>query len=187
VTTRQRRWLSLGTAAAAAFLSAQLVGATPASAADTAGTAAARIIYYDASRAAEFGSAVAQGAANWNSSVANVRLEPVPSGRRANVTVYADNGWPRAYVTSLGNGRIYMGRQAVQQGHSATRIAAHEFGHILGLPDRRTGRCSDLMSGSSAPPSCRNAFPSAAEADEVDDLFASGAAVDLGRLQSQWQ
>jgi snapalysin len=156
-------------------VSAQLVGAGQANAAPVTPTAA-RILYYDASRAAEFVAAVNQGAANWNASVTNVRLEPVPAGRRANITVVADNGWPRAQVTSLGNGRIYMGRQAVQQGHYPPRIAAHEFGHILGLPDRRTGLCTDLMSGSSAPPSCRNAFPSAAEAREVNARFA-GAAV----------
>jgi len=171
---RRRRWFALGIAAAAAVVSAQLAGAGQAGAAP-ASTAAARIVYYDASRAAEFVAAVNQGAANWNASVSNVRLEPVPAGRRANVTVVADNGWPRAQVTSLGNGRVYMGRQAVQQGHSPARIAAHEFGHILWLPYRRTGRCTDLMSGSSAPPSCRNAFPSAAEAAEVDRLFAGAA------------
>ena len=178
MTRRRRRWFALGVVAAAAVVSAQLAGTSPAGAAP-AGTAAARVLYYDASRAAEFVAAVNQGAANWNASVTNVRLEPVPSGRRANITVIADNGWPRAQVTSLGNGRIYMGRQAVQQGHHPPRIAAHEFGHILGLPDRRTGICSELMSGSSAPPSCRNAFPSAAEAAQVNRLFAGAAAVGI--------
>jgi snapalysin len=178
MTRRRHRWFALGIAAAAAVVSAQLAGAGPAGAAP-AGTAAARVLYYDASRAAEFVGAVNQGAANWNASVANVRLEPVPAGRRANITVIADNGWPRAQVTSLGNGRIYMGRQAVQQGHYPPRIAAHEFGHILGLPDRRTGLCTDLMSGSSAPASCRNAFPNAAEAARVDRLFAGAATVRI--------
>lgn len=181
MTSRRHRWFALGVAAAAAVVSAQLAGASPAGAApaDTPAAAAARILYYDASRAAEFVAAVNQGAANWNASVANVRLQPVPAGGRANLIVIADNGWPRAQVTSLGNGRVYMGRQAVTQGHSPTRIAAHELGHILGLPDRRTGRCSDLMSGSSAPPSCRNAFPSAAEAAQVDRLFAGATTVRI--------
>jgi snapalysin len=174
----RRRWFALGIAAAAAVVSAQLVGAGQASA-EPATTNAARILYYDASRAAEFVAAVNQGAANWNASVTNVRLEPVPAGRRANITVVADNGWPRAQVTSLGNGRIYMGRQAVQQGHYPPRIAAHEFGHILGLPDRRTGLCTDLMSGSSAPASCRNAFPNAAEAREVNARFAGSVVASV--------
>ena len=58
--------------AAALLAVSQLVAATPAA-------AAPRVLYYDASRAAEFVSVVHQGASNWNSRVANVRLEPVPS------------------------------------------------------------------------------------------------------------
>ena len=107
----------------------------------TAGPAAAapRTLYYDASQAQEFKAVVDQGAQIWNSRVANVRLVPVPAGRTPNIRVYADNGWPRTYTTSLGNGRWYMGREAVNDGYMVARIAAHEFGHILGLPDRRTG------------------------------------------------
>lgn len=162
-------------------LSAAVLGAVLAAAAQlTFGTpaqAAPRVLYYDASRAAEFISVVHQGASNWNSRVTNVRLEPVPAGRQANITVYADNGWPRAYTTSLGNGYWYMGRQAVDQGYYPPRISTHEFGHLLGLPDRRTGLCTDLMSGSSAPVSCANAFPSSREAAEVNTRFATTAQV----------
>lgn len=145
----------------------------------TAGPAAAapRTLYYDASQAQEFRAVVDQGAQIWNSRVANVRLVPVPAGRTPNIRVYADNGWPRAYTTSLGNGRWYMGRQAVNQGYMQARIAAHEFGHLLGLPDRRTGLCSDLMSGSSAPISCNNAYPNTREAATVNNNFASAAVV----------
>ncbi|GAA3212151.1 snapalysin family zinc-dependent metalloprotease [Nonomuraea helvata] len=76
-----------------------------------------------------------------------------------------------------------MGRQATSQGYNPLRIAAHEIGHILGLPDRRTGLCSDLMSGSSAPVSCTNPNPSAAERAEVDRNFAgSTPQVEFDRL-----
>jgi snapalysin len=141
----------------------------------TAGPAAAapRTLYYDASQAQEFKAVVDQGAQIWNSRVANVRLVPVPSGRTPNIRVYADNGWPRTYTTSLGNGRWYMGREAVNDGYNQARIAAHEFGHILGLPDRRTGLCADLMSGSSAPVSCTNANPNSREATTVNNAFRS--------------
>ncbi|WP_428982888.1 snapalysin family zinc-dependent metalloprotease [Phytohabitans maris] len=118
----------------------------------------------------------------WNSSVTNVRLQ---AGSPATVTIYVDSGWPRAYVTGLGSGRIYMGWQAVDQGYNRTRIATHEWGHILGLPDNRTGRCSDLMSGSSAPVSCANATPSAAEASRVNSLFA-GSAVPVPAKAYVW-
>jgi snapalysin len=134
-------------------------------------SAAARTVYYDASRAGEFTTNFTQAAQIWNSSVSNVRLQ---AGSPASVVIYVDSGWPRAYVTGLGSGRVYMGRQAVDQGYDRTRIATHELGHILGLPDNRTGLCSDLMSGSSAPVACRNSRPSAAEAARVNSLFAGG-------------
>ncbi|MEO3805111.1 snapalysin family zinc-dependent metalloprotease [Nonomuraea sp. B1E8] len=143
-------------------------------------TSMVRVIRYDASRAAEFVSAVDQAAQVWNSSVTNVRLV---RGAPADFVVYADNGWPRALPTGLGRGTIWMGRQATGQGYDPLRIAAHEMGHILGLPDRRTGRCSDLMSGSSAPVSCTNANPSSAERAEVDRNFAGATPrIEFGRL-----
>jgi snapalysin len=127
------------------------------------------VIRYDASRAAEFSATIDQAAQVWNANVSNVRLV---RGTPAHFVVIADNGWPRALPTSLGRGTVWMGRQAVDQGYYPLRIATHEIGHILGLPDRRTGLCSDLMSGSSAPVSCQNAAPSAAERAEVDRNFA---------------
>lgn len=140
-------------------------------------SAAPRVLYYDASQAQEFIAVVNQGAAIWNSRATNVQLQPVPAGRTPNIRVYADNGWPRTYTTSLGNGRWYMGREAVNEGYYKPRIAAHEFGHILGLPDRRTGLCSDLMSGSSAPVSCTNANPNASEVASVNANFRTAVAV----------
>ena len=156
--------------AVAALSGVQVISATPAS-------AAPRVLYYDASQAQEFVSVVNQGAQIWNSRVTNVRLEPVPAGRTPNIRVYADNGWPRTYTSSLGNGYWYMGRQAVNQGYYPPRIAAHEFGHILGLPDRRTGLCADLMSGSSAPVSCTNAYPNSREAASVNANFGTAVTV----------
>jgi snapalysin len=135
-------------------------------------------ITYDDSQAGEFRTAVANGIAIWNNSVTNVRIVRA-NGSGANVRVIADNGWPRANLGPIrpgGRGTVWMGRQAVQQGFNPTRIASHEFGHILGLPDRRTGLCSDLMSGSSAPTSCTNANPSSAERAAVQRNYASGLA-----------
>jgi snapalysin len=133
---------------------------------------AVRVLRYDAGRAAEFRAVVDQAAQVWNSSVTNVRLV---AGTPADFVVLADNGWPRARVTGLGRGTIWMGREATAQGYYPLRIATHEIGHILGLPDRRTGRCTDLMSGSSAPVSCTNANPSSAERSEVNANFAGSA------------
>lgn len=159
--------VSMATASIATTSTAAASTATPSTA--TASTAAApRVIYYDAGRAGEFRDEVDAAAAMWSRALVNVDLLP---GSPASIRVLVDDGWPRAAVTGLGRGTMYMGYQAVDQGYHVPRIAAHELGHLLGLPDRRTGRCADLMSGSSAPVSCTNARPSPAELAEVDALF----------------
>ncbi|MFD5267898.1 snapalysin family zinc-dependent metalloprotease [Streptomyces sp. NPDC058335] len=137
---------------------------------------AARVVTYDAGASAEFRAAVDRGAAIWNESVDNVELRPAAAGQRANIRVLADNGWPRALTTSLGNGTVYIGRQAVNEGYDTVRISAHELGHILGLPDRKPGPCTSLMSGSSAGVPCTNPYPNAAEKAEVEDNFGAALA-----------
>ncbi|GAA4613458.1 snapalysin family zinc-dependent metalloprotease [Saccharopolyspora hordei] len=136
-----------------------------------------RVITYDASQSEEFQQAVDAGAQVWNEHVQNVKFEPATGGS-ADVVVVADDGWPRTQLTGLGQGKIWMGRQAVQEGYDEIRIAAHELGHILGLPDDRTGVCEDLMSGASAGPECTSAVPNSAEIAEVEANFAEGKAVE---------
>lgn len=158
------------------LLSGEAVAAGPPS--DIAGsTTAARVLTYDASGAAEFRSAVDRGAAIWNESVEGAELRPAAAGQRANIRILADDGWPRALTTSLGNGTVWIGRQAVHEGYNTVRISSHELGHILGLPDRKPGPCSSLMSGSSAGVACTNPYPNAAEKAEVEDNFAGAAAI----------
>ncbi|WP_209446194.1 snapalysin family zinc-dependent metalloprotease [Streptomyces sp. MZ04] len=137
---------------------------------DDSGTGV-RVITYDTRGAAEYRAAIDQGAKEWNASVKSIRLEP---GTPADITAHADSGWPHAEPSGLGTGRFVMGEQAVDDGHDATRIAAHELGHILGLPDNRTGRCEDLMSGASAGTGCTSSRPSDAEATTVDAKFSAG-------------
>ena len=85
--------------------------------------------------------------------------------------VIADNNWPGLPYGPIrpgGRGTVYMGRQAVQQGYYPPRIASHEFGHIVGLPDRRTGLCADLMSSGLRRASCTNMYPNANEAARIN-------------------
>ncbi|MFC9114224.1 MULTISPECIES: snapalysin family zinc-dependent metalloprotease [Streptomyces] len=130
-----------------------------------------RVLTYDTSGAGEFASAVDRGATIWNDSVDGVELRPVTSGERADIRIVVDDGWPRTMPSSMGGGTVHLGRQAVDAGHSTVRIAAHELGHVLGLPDRKPGPCSSLMSGASAGPSCTVARPNAAEQAQVEKNF----------------
>ncbi|MER5393519.1 snapalysin family zinc-dependent metalloprotease [Saccharopolyspora sp. NPDC002686] len=132
-----------------------------------------RVVTYDAGQSAEFRDAVDAGAKVWNDNVQNVKFEPA-NGGAADVVVLADDGWPRTEMRGLGEGTVWMGRQAVNEGHDTIRIAAHELGHILGLPDNRTGVCEDLMSGASAGPTCTNSKPNPDEIAEVERNFADG-------------
>ncbi|MGW3811385.1 snapalysin family zinc-dependent metalloprotease [Micromonospora sp. NPDC005113] len=79
--------------------------------------AAVRTVYYDASRTGGFRTNFDQAAQIWNSRVSTVRLQP---GTPASITIYVDDGWPRAQPTGLGSGRIWMGRTAVNRATTAT-------------------------------------------------------------------
>ena len=174
-----RRTLSLAAVALAAAASLGTAGtaqAAPAGPAAPPTTQAVTTLTYDDSQAAEFKTAVAQGVAALNSRVTNVRIVKAAVGQTANVRVIADNGWPRANLGPIrpgGRGTVWMGREAVNDGYNPVRIASHEFGHIVGLPDRRTGLCSDLMSGSSAPTSCTNPYPNSTEASRINNNYRS--------------
>ncbi len=84
----------------------------------------------------------------------------------------------------LGSGTVYIGRQAVNQGYDTVRISSHELGHILGLPDRKPGPCSSLMSGSSAGVSCTNPYPNAAEKAEVEENFSASVRASVPAVRS---
>jgi snapalysin len=158
-------------AAAMALPITAVVSAPTAAAAEIMATT----LTYDDSQAAEFKTAVAQGVDIWNTSVTNVRIVKATAGQRVNIRVVADNGWPRANlgpVRPSGSVTVWMGRQAVSDGYNVVRIAAHELGHSLGLPDVKPGPCSSLMSGSTGGVSCNSLRPNAAEASRVQRNYA---------------
>jgi snapalysin len=172
-------WLKAGTSAAALVLAmASAATAAPESEQPTA-QAAVVTLRYDDSRAGGWEAAVAAGVASWNANVSNVRLVEAAPGAAAEIVIVATTGWPQATLGPVRPGRqvrVELGSQAVSQGYDKTRIAAHELGHSLGLPDTKPGPCSQLMSGSSAGTACTNAVPDATERSRVQSAYASGAA-----------
>ncbi|MBR8742677.1 snapalysin family zinc-dependent metalloprotease [Nocardiopsis sp. MG754419] len=163
-------------------LSLTLVGTTATAAAESAERSQAlrqTTLYYDSGQAAEYIDDVSAAVDVWNASVDNVRLEPAPAGQRAEIRIIADDGWPRAHLGPVrpgGQVTVWMGRQGTAEGHDPVRIAAHELGHSLGLPDTKPGPCSSLMSGSTGGVDCTNAEPNAAERARVEAYYGSGAA-----------
>lgn len=172
-------WLKAGTSAAALTLAmAGAATAAPASAPPTT-RAAAVTLRYDDTRAGGWEAAIAAGVASWNANVSNVRLVEAAPGTRAEIVIVATTGWPQATLGPVrpgGQVRVELGSQAVSDGYDKTRIAAHELGHSLGLPDTKPGPCSQLMSGSSAGTACTNAVPDATERSRVQSAYASAVA-----------
>ncbi|MGW5069350.1 snapalysin family zinc-dependent metalloprotease [Streptomyces cyaneofuscatus] len=175
------KWFAAaGTAAALTMIMAPATHAASASSpAAPARVAAVTTLYYDDTRATSWQSAVAAGVAAWNANVGNVKLAKARPGTRAEIQIIATNGWPQATLGPVrpgGQARVELGSLAVSEGHDKTRIAAHEIGHNLGLPDTKPGPCSQLMSGSSAGTSCRNSVPNATERSRVESAYAGRAA-----------
>ncbi|QKW05020.1 snapalysin family zinc-dependent metalloprotease [Streptomyces sp. NA04227] len=176
-----RKWFAAaGTAAAITMIMAPTTNAASIS----SNTAPARVsavttLYYDDSRAGGWESAISSGVATWNANVSNVKLVKAQPGTRAEIQIVATTGWPQATLGPVrpgGQARVELGSQAVDDGYDKTRIAAHEIGHNLGLPDTKPGPCSELMSGSSAGTSCTNAVPNAAEQSRVESAYSGRAA-----------
>ncbi|MFF1465814.1 snapalysin family zinc-dependent metalloprotease [Streptomyces sp. NPDC058330] len=174
------RWFkAAGVTAAMTLATVTAAHAVPAPEPAAESSAAAVTLRYDDSRAVGWEAAIAAGVASWNANVSNVKLVEAAPGTRAEIQIVATSGWPQATLGPVrpgGQARVELGSQAVTEGHDKTRIAAHELGHSLGLPDAKPGPCSQLMSGSSAGTSCTNAVPNAAERSRVQSAYAGGLA-----------
>ncbi|MEK9517830.1 snapalysin family zinc-dependent metalloprotease [Streptomyces venezuelae] len=178
-------WLRTATASVAVVLAtatATTANAAPTPTTEPAAAAAVVTLRYDDSRAGGWEAAIAAGVASWNANVDNVRLVEAAPGTRAEIVIVATTGWPQAQLGPVRPGRqvrVELGSQAVTQGYDKTRIAAHELGHSLGLPDTKPGPCTQLMSGSSAGTACRNAVPNATEQARVESFYANGVAAHV--------
>jgi snapalysin len=149
-------------------------------AAPGAEAAAVTTVYYSSAGAPDYLAQIDQGAANWNAVVTDVRLVKRSSGA---TIVFHEIHSGGSYTNTNGHGRgdIYLDTSQVAEGFDPTRIAAHELGHDLGLPDHYTGPCTELMSGHGPGTACKNAKPSAAEAAKVQSLWTGGFAAEETR------
>ncbi|MCE7004850.1 snapalysin family zinc-dependent metalloprotease [Kibdelosporangium philippinense] len=164
---------------AAAALAVPLTAA-PAAAAPA--ILATQLTYSD-SQATQYSSQIAAAVQVWNSSVTNVQIRKATAGQRVNIRFVADPGWPRAQLGPVRTNQtltIWMGRQAIDEGYNITRIASHEMGHSLGLPDIKPGPCSSLMSGSTGGVSCTNPNPNASEKASVQRNYAGTQVAGTG-------
>ncbi|MFF9297921.1 snapalysin family zinc-dependent metalloprotease [Streptomyces althioticus] len=178
-------WIKAGTSATALVLAAAGTASAAPAVQQPDARAAVVTLRYDDSRAAGWEAAIAAGVASWNASVTNVKLVEATPGSAAEIVIVATSGWPQATLGPVRPGRqvrVELGSQAVNDGYNKTRIAAHELGHSLGLPDTKPGPCSQLMSGSSAGTSCTSAVPNATERSRVQsnyaDVFAASVVTD---------
>jgi snapalysin len=174
--------------AVAAFVAALVTGTAGVASAQPArasvSPAAVVTLTYDASKAGDWAAAVTQGVQNWNTALHNVRLVPASSPGSADVVYVATSGWPQTTLGPIrpgGHGEVQLGQEARDEGYDATRIAAHETGHLFGLLDHYSGPCSELMSGHGPGTSCTNAEPNAAEVAKADSNYANGAATQPQR------
>ncbi|QNE79165.1 snapalysin [Streptomyces finlayi] len=139
--------------------------------------AASVTVVYNAANAPSFRSQIASSTRIWNSSVSNVQLQ---EGSNPDFRYYEGNDSRGSYASTDGHGRGYIFLDYRQnQQYNSTRVTSHETGHVLGLPDRYSGPCSELMSGGGPGTSCTNAYPNATERSRVNYLWQNGFAAAL--------
>ncbi|PKW05553.1 snapalysin [Streptomyces sp. 1222.5] len=138
-------------------------------------------VYYNASQAPSFRSQISSAASIWNSSVSNVKLQATSGG--ADFAYYEGNDSRGSYASTDGHGSGYIFLDYAQnRQYDSIRVAAHETGHVLGLPDHYSGPCSELMSGGGPGPSCTNRYPNSTERARVNQLWVNGLAKAVARL-----
>ncbi|MEU8489631.1 snapalysin [Streptomyces sp. NPDC048641] len=129
-------------------------------------------VYYNASQAPSFRSQISSAASIWNSSESNVKLQATSSGADFSYREGNDPEGSYASTNGHGNGYIFLDYTESRQNDSI-RVATHETGHVLGLPDHYSGPCSELMSGGGPGPACTNRYPNTTERSRVDQLWTT--------------
>ncbi|AYN43071.1 snapalysin [Streptomyces dangxiongensis] len=138
-------------------------------------------VYYNTAQAPSFRSQISSAASIWNSSVSNVKLQATTGS--ADFSYYEGNDSRGSYASTDGHGSGYIFLDYTQnRQYDSIRVAAHETGHVLGLPDHYSGPCSELMSGGGPGTSCTNRYPNSTERARVNQLWANGLTKALAQV-----
>ncbi|MGW7354113.1 snapalysin family zinc-dependent metalloprotease [Streptomyces sp. NPDC054784] len=172
-------------AVAAACTGAVVLGAgAPANAADTAAPEQ-DVIPIDLLLAGSYAEPVREAIEIWNKAVPQIKFveQDSPASLRVKEYTTANGTGSHAYVNGLGKGWVYL-ETGDAKTYEPTRVATHELGHLLSLPDLGPGSvCSKIMSGAWAGPECTNTQPDAEEIAQVSDFFVRN---DLGDPVPGW-
>ncbi|WP_240649280.1 snapalysin family zinc-dependent metalloprotease [Streptomyces sp. Z26] len=155
-------------------------------AADTAAVAAEQdVIPIDLLLAGSYAEPVREAIEIWNKAVPQIKFveQDSPASLRVKEYTTANGTGSHAYVNGLGKGWVYL-ETGDAKTYEPTRVATHELGHLLSLPDLGPGSvCSKIMSGAWAGPECTNTQPDAEEIAQVSDFFVRN---DLGDPVPGW-
>lgn len=143
------------------------------------------VIAIDLLLAGSYTDAVRDAMVVWNTSVPTIRFveQDTPAALRVKEYKTANGTSSHVYINGAGRGWVYL-EVGDAEVYRPSRIAVHELGHILSLPDLGPGSpCAKVMSGAWAGADCVNDQPDAEEVAEVSDFFA---AHDVGDRVPWW-
>lgn len=129
-----------------------------------------KTITYDVTNAPRWAAVIRQAAELWNSELCNVKFQELDS-TDAYLGIFEEPSG-MSHVNALRGYLMWLSDDQIRVNPwSATRVAKHEMGHILGLPDNYNGDCSLLMSGGSAGPWCTSTNATSWEINTIDGLW----------------